>query len=236
MLQLAQLLQSIQSNEMLPIESIEFVDHPIKCEIGFIGDIHNCKRTYLTLRKQARYTIQLGDLSNSSNVHNFFTYNDHHNHKYITGNHDWLDHEFIQPPNNLGDYGVVSFADIPLNIGYIRGANSVDKNRRMAVHIDKYHENEELSYEELDNAINFISSNKPDIIVTHMAPYCVHGNLRLLSNIGLIKSKTMMAFESLFNDYKPSLWIFGHYHQNMVCVIDRTVFVCVNMNEMMPLI
>lgn len=240
MLQISQLLQSIKSNTVLPTETIEMVDRPFRCKLGLIGDIHGDLKSYLDLSSQAKYSIQLGDMYNSSGVHDFFSDRNPRYHKYITGNHDWLRDDFVQPKNNLGDYGVIQACpDIPFTIGFIRGANSIDKARRSVsdgrMH-DPWHPEEEIPYLELCEAIDTMIEKKPSVMITHMAPLCVHSHLRLLSHYGLVKSRTMYALESLFEGYQPKLWVFGHYHQNMVCTINGTVFVCVNMNEMMPIV
>jgi len=234
MLSLKELLHSIKSNSILSVDSIEFSDKSTKCKLAFIGDIHGDKKSYLDLTSQAEYSFQIGDMYNSSGVHHLVSERSSKNHKYISGNHDWFAEDFMQPDHNLGDYGLWDV--LGLKIGFIRGANSIDKQRRLTNIYDPWHEEEELSYDKLQEAIDFMIANKPQILVTHMAPTCVHPHLRLLINYELVRSRTMNAFQALFDVWQPKLHIFGHYHQNMVCTINGTVFVCVNMNEIMPLI
>lgn len=234
MLSLNELLHSIESNTTLSTDNIEFDYKSRKCKLAFIGDIHGSRESYLELTSQAQYSLQVGDMYNSSGVHHLVSERSPKKHKYISGNHDWFAEDFIQPKHNLGDYGVWSTSK--LDIGYIRGANSIDKTRRLGNLYDPWHEEEELSYVELQKAIDTIGILRPSVMVTHMAPTCVHPHLRLLSGVGIVSSRTMDALEALFQFHQPKLWCMGHYHQNMVCTINGTVFVCINMNEMMPII
>ena len=234
MLKFGELFNSIHSNKILSTDSIEFSNTSTKCHLGFIGDIHGDKESYLNLTKQARYSFQVGDMYNSSGVHHLVSERSAKKHKYISGNHDWFADDFTPPDNNLGDYGI--WSAMALEIGYIRGANSIDKQRRLHNLYDPWHEEEELSYDKLQEAIDYMTIMKPQVLVTHMAPLCVHPKLRLLVHYELVRSRTMMALQALFDVWQPKLWCYGHYHQNMVCTINGTVFVCINMNEMFPLI
>ena len=229
------LRRTIRLNRSLTPEDVEFHNKSTKSLLSFIGDIHKNKESYRNLSNQAKYTLQLGDLANSSDVISFLEDKDPTYHKYIYGNHDWLKTDFQQPLHNLGDYGIWAPIDFQFEIGYISGAYSIDINMRKGNSYDPWHENEEMSYSRLQDAIDYIVDKKPQVIVSHTAPLCVHCNLRLYEGYGLVKSRTMLALESIFAEWKPTLWVFGHYHQNVSFNMDRTLFVCVDANHQMPI-
>lgn len=231
MLTINLLRKSIKSNQPIDPKLVEFYNKPQKSLLSFIGDIHNDLKSYNDLCKLSKYTLQLGDLTNSSRVTDFFKDKSPLYHKYIYGNHDWLKPDFNPPTNNLGHFGIWNQLGFGFNIGYISGANSIDKQRRLSDHFDPWHENEEMSYADLQSAIDYIVSNKPEVMVSHMAPLCAHDYLRLYAGYGLVKSRTMMALETVFSEWKPALWVFGHYHQNVSFNIENTLFICVNLNH-----
>lgn len=234
MLSISQIHRAVKSNKSIDPTTVKFSHRPVKSELSFIGDIHSDINSYKELSSLSKYSLQLGDLCNSSRISEFVKNKNSKYHKYIYGNHDWLRPDFIHPNHNLGDYGVWNISEFNLKIGYISGANSIDELRRKTDVYDPWHENEQLSYNDLQDAIDLLTQSKPDVIVSHMAPLCAHDNLRLYSGYGLVKSRTMMALESLFDEWQPTLWVFGHYHQNKAFNVKGTLFVCVDQNHILP--
>lgn len=129
--------------------------------------------------------------------------------KYIRGNHDspelcYLDH------NYLGDYGIYK------GWFFVSGAFSPDWKRRM-VGRDLW-ENEELSYQMLQDAIDMHSEFRPTKIFSHDAPVSLHG----------YSSRTTTALERMLKNYRPDVWVYGHHHKSIDEKIDGTRFVCLN--------
>jgi Icc-related predicted phosphoesterase len=68
---------------------------------------------------------------------------------------------------------------------------------------------------------------KPKIMITHECPEAVAA---ILSNEMKFAdgSRTRQAFNSMWENWKPKLWIFGHWHQSFDKVILDTRFICLN--------
>lgn len=174
-----------------------------------IGDVHGKVDKYLEIIKCDDPTLQLGDMGfdysfmTGQNVKNCF----------FKGNHDNYDQ---YSPYDLGDYGVHR------GIYYVRGAYSIDYFYR-TVGVD-FWVNEQLSYQEMSDAIQDYSSVKPDIMVTHDCPYrfaydYFGYNDRTITRLGL---------NCMYEIHKPKLWIFGHHHKSIDVTINGVRFICLN--------
>jgi len=235
MLKLTQLLNDISDKKPLEIKDDPFIISPTYCALNFIGDVHGAKYWYQDTCYRSNYSIQVGDIINSPDLHSYFSGLDPTKHRYIHGNHDWLKDK--PPANYLGRYGIWYNAELDLKIGFISGAYSVDRARRIGLSYDPVHDNEELSIEDLEHAILLLQSEQPDVIVTHSAPYSIFGNLRLLPQYGKIKTKTSQALDIVLENCSPTLWVFGHFHQDVHFVHqNRVTFACVNMNTTLPFV
>lgn len=192
----------------------------------FIGDVHGCIDEYLSLCSEAEYSLQLGDVS--SIRYSGLVGLDASKHKAIAGNHDICERghprHFSTCPSFLGDYGVWNVPVVG-DIFYVRGAFSIDDVRP----------NEELSYRELEDAIEFYASIRPEVVATHqcmnsLAPR--FGSMEMLRRFGWDRdpiTKTGGAFEKMFEIHQPKLWVFGHYHHHQVYRLGDTQFVCLDM-------
>lgn len=192
--------------------------------IRLVGDVHQKTFSYVDLVKGCPYSIQLGDMG--------FDYSDLAKlepscHKFIPGNHE----NYGQLPlHALNGFGLTRLWD--LTFFYVRGAFSIDYNYR-TVGVDWFYE-EQLSSEELENAIELYKQVKPNIVLSHDCPQSISN--ALFPTDTLIKygynpplyTRTAMALQCMLDAHKPDFWAFGHYHQSVDTRIDGIRFVCLN--------
>ena len=122
--------------------------------------------------------------------------------RYIRGNHD--DPKCRIYPECIGDYGIYKGA-----IGYVAGGFSKDRAERLARGMTWF-ENEQLTEEELDEAIEIIKAGSPEIMISHEAPYTI---VQRLYGNKAIPTRTNNALDVILHNV-PSIktWVFGHYH------------------------
>ena len=192
--------------------------------IFVIGDIHGKIKQYEELvehihqENPASYTFQVGDMGvgfkgiplpdiSKDDV-------------WISGNHD--NHKACKKsPSYLGNFGFATFTgEEP--VFYMRGAYSIDKHLR--VEGISWWESEELTSNELDQAIAFYKLIKPKYVVTHDCPESVKN--QLWPEFDGPITRTRQALQTMFDFHKPKAHFFGHYHQSKDVVIDGTNFVC----------
>jgi hypothetical protein len=105
----------------------------------------------------------------------------------------------------------------------VGGALSIDKAMRMEGY--NWWANEELNHSELLEITDRYISEKPRIMVTHECPEAVahvlFGDMKID-----IPSITRQAFESMWENHKPEMWIFGHWHVARDQNIMGTRFIC----------
>lgn len=205
--------------------------------ISFIGDVHSCYDEYLPLLEGNDCTLQVGDLGFK---YRSIAHLDPAKHRAIAGNHDNYDSSsldyFKQIPIFLDDFGIHEFPGIP-PIFYVRGGFSLDHKRRKAQIPPTWFEEEELTYQQLEAAIDSFAKHKPQIVVTHECPDIVThlvANWNIVTNFGyppghIIRSKTAQALTRMFGEYQPEYWIFGHYHRKAEFRMGETNFVCLDM-------
>lgn len=236
MLKLAKLIEATQAKIPFKItDSDSYSDMPVKCKLALIGDVHGAKGWYKGCCDCADYSIQLGDIHNSPHIRTYFARIDSRKHTYIHGNHDWIKGHL--PPHYLGHYGTWTIKEFDLKIGFISGAFSVDRDQRMYSNRDPLHDEEELAVHQLEKAIELMKEEQPDVIVTHTAPMDILDELRLLPRFGKIRSRTNRALSVVLEECSPSLWAFGHFHQNVHFTYqDRVTFACVDMRTILPFV
>ena len=194
--------------------------------IRFIGDVHGDEKAYLkALDNYEGTSIQVGDFGIGFVYPGSKDISVRKNSYFIRGNHDNPSVSYKRP-----DYihdGTISFEQKMMFIG---GAYSIDKNYRTEG-ID-YWSDEELSYQLLDSMIDKYIIRKPSIMVTHCCPNFL--SYIILTRMGLQKihdSRTEIAFETMFANHTPKLWIFGHYHYSFDETINNCRFICLNINK-----
>lgn len=189
-----------------------------------IGDVHGKINDYWKLvnfRKGC--SIQVGDFG-FKKQHDWFLKNiDYTQNKINFGNHD--DYSFLYEPHSLSNWSYAYESKVMT----VRGAYSVDKAYRTE-NLDWW-ANEELNYEEMQNAIDFYNFNKPKIMITHDCPDYARRYLFGIRD----KSITSNGLQVMFESHQPDIWIFGHHHKSKNEVINGTRFICLAELETMVL-
>lgn len=196
----------------------------------FIGDVHRNFKSYLSIVEHAkRESLQLGDLgigfpmdrrldkrtlSTHPEAINYTDCRAPKGHLFIRGNHDNPE-KCRKHPNYIGDYGVHKE-----ELFFVSGAWSID--RAFRTKDINWWADEELTYQELQDAIDMYKISFPRIVATHDCPHCIN---RILYPYSAKKSKTSRAFDSMLDEYRPSLWIFGHHHKSINIVYEGTRFI-----------
>lgn len=206
-----------------------------------IGDVHGLFFDYKAKirRLGVKTSLQLGDFGlGFPNSFDHFDMSDiKGTHKFIRGNHD---NPAICRKDEYyaGDFGTIEgdFVNgLYDKLFFISGAWSIDKAYR--VEGKTWWEEEQLSQEELCEAVNKYNEDKPEIVVSHDCPTIV---LQNLYPSRLIPTRTSQAMDVMFLTRKPQFWIFAHHHQSWRKNIDGCTFICLdelevlNLDEMKP--
>lgn len=197
----------------------------------FIGDVHGKTGQYCHLLESfpETSTLQLGDMGLGFKGVGLpppgrsLPYG---NHRFIRGNHD--DPEKCKKhPWYAGEFGYWPYSEI----FYLGGAWSIDRDYR--IEGATWWRDEELSYSQLEQAIDLYKTVKPRIVATHECP--VRANNLLLGDLmgsyfiakgGCVNTRTSQALQVMFDAWKPDHWVFGHYHVTKDFPIHGTQFHC----------
>ena len=200
-----------------------------------VGDIHGNFDIYDSLIKDEKESIQLGDYGlgfpieeaytaeNSLKVKNGLTYHEApEGHLFLRGNHD-------QPnmckshPRYLGDFGMFRG-----EVFYLSGAWSIDQDFRTPG-IDWWRE-EELSYAQLQDAVDLFAKEMPRVVVSHDAPFVV---TEIIHHGEGIRNRTCHAMDAMLDEFMPDYWYFAHHHVSWEGKIPNwnTKFKCLNVYE-----
>jgi hypothetical protein len=193
----------------------------------FIGDVHgHTDRLARMLKPEFQY-MQLGDMAlGFKNV--FLPKYD--NLTFVRGNHDSPE-ACRQHPCYAGEFGMKN------GVFVISGAFSIDyeiRHRYMAMgSAPCWWADEELSMEQLSEAIALYTRLKPRVVASHEAPASI--SLKLLMSLGFrpekkgsAQSRTALAMQVMFEAHQPERWVFGHYHANWVTKVGATTFQCLD--------
>jgi len=143
------------------------------------------------------------------------------NFKFIRGNHDKPSLS-RQHPNYLGDYGYIEEADL----FYVSGAESYDRDMRIPG--ISWWDDEELSYEELQQMIDLFEKTKPKYVISHDCPK----HPEHIPFCGFYGSgRTGQALWQCYEMHKPMIHVFAHHHRTKVTQVGKTKFVCVGTNQ-----
>lgn len=183
-------------------------------DLLIIGDVHGNTDYYHKIIKSTNlHSIQVGDFGFEES-HNWYLKNiDSNKHKINFGNHD--NTNFLKEKYSLGDYGMYN-----KHIMTVRGADSVDKTYR--IEGADWWRNEELNYQEMQNAIDFYTLHKPKIMITHDCPQSIREKQFNIFD----KSITSNGLQAMFEIHQPDLWIFGHHHKSVNINHNNTNFIC----------
>lgn len=181
-----------------------------------IGDVHGKVNQYWKLIQGVTESLQLGDFG-FKEQHDWFLENVNcDNHKVLFGNHDY--YPYLDKPHSLSDYSY----NPAYNLFTIRGANSIDKHVRLEGR-DWFRE-EELEYSKFLPILDKYVELKPSIVVTHDCPQLVKEFMFGYPE----KTSTNTYLQHCFEQHKPLLWIFGHYHTSKKEIISGTKFLCLD--------
>jgi len=213
-----------------------------------IGDVHGKIPDYLSklvaLPAEAE-TLQLGDMGLGFREVYLPVLEDRH--QFFRGNHD-KPQVCQKHPNYAGDFGFRG----NLGLFWVAGGWSIDWKYRVPGL--SWWPDEQLNLRELNAAYELYCKVKPEIVVTHEAPYLIAGKvlsqlvvgthepcptddgvrtkdeayLRYKREVGLHKTATGEALQAMFDAHKPKKWFFGHYHVDMVLTEEGTKFRCLN--------
>lgn len=196
--------------------------------IKIIGDVHGKTGLYKRLVRempQGQRSIQVGDMG--VGFQGVVVHDMPQEHKWFRGNHD-DPAKCRRNPNYLGDYGYLEED----KIFWLAGAFSIDRAWRTPM--ESWWPDEELSYEELQKAIDLYSKIKPRFVLTHEAP-AKAAKIMLLELSGAYfsaklectSSRTSEALQQMHDIHQPEEWVFGHYHFGTTFEFQRTKFTCV---------
>jgi hypothetical protein len=97
---------------------------------------------------------------------------------------------------------------------------------------------EELSFTQLNNAINLCEKENPNLIITHEAPRSIvkhFGNPGIVRYFGFdpetFTTRTSEALSLCFERSTPTSWYFGHYHKSWTDTIKGCRFQCLEEME-----
>lgn len=200
--------------------------------ITFLGDVHGKTDQYQKKLRQkfaGQRTFQLGDMgfgfAGTPGLHKDIMTNG--DHRWIRGNHD-DPAKCRQQIGYAGDYGYVE-AD---KMFFLGGAYSIDHMYRVPG--KSWWTDEEISYEELQKAIDLYIASKPRIVATHECPsriseYMLQVVIPGFRNEKLMcmSSRTASALQQMLDIHQPEEWVFGHYHCSASFQWKATKFTCI---------
>lgn len=214
-----------------------------------IGDVHLIPESpdagdrddvdcYLTLAREAEYSLQIGDMSIQS--YDFLNVLNPERHKVIFGNHDNYD-LFNDCKHNLGDFGVYTIPEFG-DLFFVRGEWSIDRKLRQK--FDTYSrgqiikkniwDEEEMSMAQCQACLDLYKQVKPKLVVSHGCPLSVvphvtdPGVARSWGWEDVIKTRTAQLLQALTEIHRPKMHIFGHYHRMFDQELEGTRYVCVD--------
>ena len=186
----------------------------------FIGDVHGKMDRYFDIILGAPNSIQVGDYGIGF-APNLIQGPLAKQHRFIRGNHD-------HPALCVEQDGYIHDGTIEGDMMFIGGALSIDRAHRVE-HVNWW-KDEELSYSELLKMFDQYLKNKPRIMITHECPEAVADAIckdRSLTKYD-DKSRTRQAFQNMWENHKPEIWIFGHWHESFDREILGTRFICLD--------
>lgn len=189
----------------------------------FVGDIHAQWTAYFDWLKifDKRPSIQLGDFGFGFDPTIPSKWASQH--KFIRGNHD--DPTLCRAhPNYLGEYGITDEG-----IFYVSGAFSRDiaarKARMLQGGATEWWKDEEIAQEYFEEILAFYLRTRPAIVCSHDCPSNFRDTIDFMYSTAKMRNRTSDGLLSaMFNEYKPDIWIFGHYHDSFDTAFKDTRF------------
>lgn len=187
-------------------------------KIKLIGDVHGHFDLYQDIlhgSDNCDMTIQVGDFgAGFAEIPELAP-----KHKFIRGNHDNPD-ICRAHPNWIPDGAFW----IKESMYFLGGGLSIDRANRVLG--ETYWDDEELPFGDLYQEISRFELLQPKIVVSHCAPHEIGSKLFPTNTKRYFDSRTANAFDAMLQVHKPTIWIFGHYHQTVTQYINGTTFMC----------
>ena len=195
----------------------------------FIGDVHGKYTQYQKIIDSCDESIQVGDMgvgfrySYGPKEGEFYPNPPHYamirgKHRFIRGNHD-------NPAECKKHSQWIADGTIEDDIMFVGGALSIDRDRRIKDYT--WWEDEELSINALYSVVDNFTTVQPRVMIAHECPDPI-ADMLMYGNKFKDGSRTRQAFTAAWEAYKPELWIFGHWHNNLDQVVLGTRFICLN--------
>lgn len=192
----------------------------------FIGDVHGLWAGYEEIIHDCDASVQVGDFGVGFSGENpcsaMLTQQAQArgNHRFIRGNHDnpevCHDWPAFIPCGTVDEHGIL----------YVGGAYSIDAAYRTPGL--SWWPDEENSDEFFEQVIDSAIYNRPEVIVSHDAPYPVTVGLGDPRFGPVRRTRTSHWLEKLWAAHSPRLWVFGHWHKDFDEAIGTTRFVCLD--------
>ena len=139
--------------------------------------------------------------------------------KFFPGNHDNRQ-ECLKLPNCLGNFGEYK------GLYFVSGADSIDKDMR-TLGVDLW-EDEELSYSQLEEAIEGWKNSSVEILLSHDGP---QGIVQSIWPYITEKGRTRMALSEMIAARRPKKVFFAHHHKSIEVTFDEVYYRCIDINE-----
>jgi len=202
-----------------------------------VGDIHGNILTFKEAIKKFpnKQILQVGDFGVGFYPTDLLIPQLSENISFIRGNHD-NPKECEKIPGYMGNFGC-----FPLNSRkafYVSGADSIDKKWRTE-NVDWW-KDEQLDPKTMDEAKELYGKIKPDIMISHDGPFCIHQVLKAAcvcknpDNEGFgpaVGNFTSKQFDEFLKIHRPKYWIFGHWHVPIRFKYKDTTFICLDCFE-----
>ncbi|MEK6832748.1 MAG: metallophosphoesterase [Nanoarchaeota archaeon] len=183
-------------------------------EISFLGDVHGRFNEYKELYASVPLLYQLGDMGIGFNERKDKEFPNIPNHYFIRGNHD-NPNKVNNFPGYLGNFGISNHG-----LFFVSGALSIDRAFRILG--KNYWDDEQLNYEQMNNAVELYHQTKPDFVISHDAPESIY--YKVCPDAHKIPSSTSKGLDFMFNIHQPKYWFMGHFHKNIVFEFQNTIF------------
>ena len=181
-----------------------------------LSDIHGELEYANRVASKHGKTLQLGDFGFGFREFGPFNKNLY----FFRGNHD--NPALVKEhPKWVGDFGLFD------NVFFVAGADSIDKSDR--IEGVSWWRDEQLSYAQMQDAIDLYQRVKPRYVVSHDGPQSIVESMFGITD----RSFTRIGLQHMLDVHVPKMWIFGHHHKSKTFVCQKTkgTFKCLKPDE-----
>jgi len=200
--------------------------------VRLIGDIHGSWRHYKQhILEGCESSVQVGDFgfgfNGPADQHMLDWQSKNPQHRFIRGNHD----DIVACEQSLSYIkdGSVLLEHRAMCIG---GAWSVDYAFRKEG--QSWWPDEECSHEQFDNFSRTYLQDRPRVMITHEAPMQIPKWHKFIEG-NIQTTRTGLRLGQMWHQYKPELWVFGHWHLSFDKTVEGTRFICLNIDQWIDL-